>query len=302
MLIRIAISLVLALILAACTTEGDFKLPGVYRIDIQQGNIVEQDMLSKLKPGMDQNQVRFIMGTPVLVDPFHTDRWEYVFIYSEGGTQREQRHITVHFKDQKLSYVDGDIVVAERKPVDDLKPQQAPIDVPLSDNRPGFFSRMFNALPFVGEKEAGPAKPAAGEQSAEPAAAAGAGADEGAAPGQPAAVPEAGGADQPATGSAEPADQDESGGPSESAGAPETDQPGADEAGSEETNPSAPPADEGTETGSSGTDQAPGSDEGAWPVEPRAPSNNVPGWPAEPLPAPGEEPPQPDSGGSGTPH
>ena len=263
MLTRIAISLLLALTLAACATEGDLKLPGVYRIAIQQGNVVEQDMISKLKPGMDQNQVRFIMGTPVLVDPFHTDRWEYVFIYSEGGERREQRHITVHFKNQKLAYVDGDTVVAERKPVDNLKPQQAPIDVPLTDHSPGFFSRLFNALPFVGEKEPQSGEKTGAEPGVEPASPEG---TETAAPAaQSAALPESGG-----TRNAE-----------------------AEGAGSAGTN-------EGTE--SADTAPPPGPDQGAWPVEPDAPGNNVSGRPAEPLPAPGEAPPPADdTGRSGTP-
>ena len=156
MLIRFGILLACVLVLPACATEGDFKLPGVYRLDIQQGNVIDQEMVDKLKPGMDKNQVRFILGTPVLVDTFHADRWEYVFMYSEGGRRREQRHITVYFKDDKLTHVDGDIVIAERKPVDSLKPQQVPIDVPLSDQREGFFSRLFNALPFVGEDKPAP--------------------------------------------------------------------------------------------------------------------------------------------------
>lgn len=157
MLTRFGLLLGFTLGLGACATEGDLKLPGVYRIDIQQGNIIEQEMLDKLKPGMDKNQVRFIMGTPVLVDTFHTDRWEYVFTYSEGGKRRSQRHVTLYFEDEKLARIGGDVVAGERKASEELTPQQAPpVDVPLRDSRSGFFSRLFNALPFVGDEDTVP--------------------------------------------------------------------------------------------------------------------------------------------------
>jgi outer membrane protein assembly factor BamE len=139
------------LCLAACGAEGTHKLPGVYRIDIQQGNIIEQEMLDKLRPGMDKNQVRFIMGTPAIADPFHADRWEYLFTMSKGGRRREQRHITLYFEDEKLAYIDGDVVTALRRPPDTGERRAQTIDVDSRQDRPGFFSRLFNAIPFVGD-------------------------------------------------------------------------------------------------------------------------------------------------------
>lgn len=138
--------------LAGCSSEGDRKLPGVYRVDVQQGNVIEQEMLDKLKPGMDRNQVRFIMGTPAITDPFHADRWDYVFTMSRSGRTREQRHIIVHFQDDKLAWVEGDVKVGERKPADQVEARTGTVDVPLERNRPGVFSRMFNSLPFVGDE------------------------------------------------------------------------------------------------------------------------------------------------------
>jgi len=82
-----------------------------YRIEIQQGNWITQDMVAKLQPGMSKDQVRFVLGTPLLIDPFHVDRWDYVFARSpERSTVVEQRRITVHFADGKLLRVDGDVV------------------------------------------------------------------------------------------------------------------------------------------------------------------------------------------------
>ncbi len=145
---------------AGCSSEGDRKLPGVYRVDVQQGNIIEQEMLDKLRPGMDRNQVRFIMGTPAISDPFHADRWDYVFTVSKGGRTRQQRHIIVHFKDDKLTHVEGDVKPGERKSPVDVGVRSETVEVPLDRNKPGVFSRMFNALPFVGDDDQPRRKPA----------------------------------------------------------------------------------------------------------------------------------------------
>ena len=157
----------LAFFLAACSHEGTYKLPGVYRVDVQQGSIIEQEMLSRLKPGMDKNQVKFIMGTPALVDPFHTNRWEYLYTYSKGGRKRQQRHITLHFEDEKLAYIDGGVVPGLERPDEITNKPTKTIDVPLrtKKNR-GFFSRMFNVLPFTGDEEAPAAEEKAEDEEA----------------------------------------------------------------------------------------------------------------------------------------
>jgi outer membrane protein assembly factor BamE len=85
-----------------------------YTMDIQQGNVITQEMLSKLKPGMTPAQVRFILGTPLVVDAFHKDRWDYVYRYSKGGTVQEQRRIVVVFQDEKLARIEGDVIPAQQ--------------------------------------------------------------------------------------------------------------------------------------------------------------------------------------------
>lgn len=95
-------------------TSGCNYLPQVtpYRMEIQQGNFVTQDMLAQLKPGMTKEQVRFVLGTPLLVDPFHAERWDYVFSRTkENSQQLEQRRITVYFDESgALLRVSGDVV------------------------------------------------------------------------------------------------------------------------------------------------------------------------------------------------
>ncbi|MEQ1772869.1 MAG: outer membrane protein assembly factor BamE [Burkholderiales bacterium] len=93
-------------------------LPGVgpHKIDIQQGNAVTQEMVAKLQPGMTRNQVRFALGTPLLVDPFRTDRWDYFYSYMKRGEVTEQRRLVVYFKDDKLDRLEGDVIPAKPVP------------------------------------------------------------------------------------------------------------------------------------------------------------------------------------------
>jgi outer membrane protein assembly factor BamE len=95
--------------LSACSVPQRLQ---PFHIDIRQGNYVTQEMASQLTPGMTEEQVRFIMGTPLLVDPFHANRWDYVYSYAPEGRVSEQRRITLMFKDGKLSSVEGDVVAA----------------------------------------------------------------------------------------------------------------------------------------------------------------------------------------------
>ena len=102
--------IVLIVAIAGCRQVP--MLPGIspHKIDIQQGNYVTQDMVAKLKPGMSKSQVRFALGTPLVVDPFRTDRWDYIYVLQKGGKVVEQRRIVVVFQDDKLARIDGDVV------------------------------------------------------------------------------------------------------------------------------------------------------------------------------------------------
>ena len=137
-------------LLCACSRsyDGGFNAPLLHKIDIQQGNVVDQKMLDQLKPGMDKKQVKFIMGTPVLIDPFHNERWEYIYSFQEGGTVREQRHITLHFENDKLAYISGDIEISNipRQEYKIITEENA-IIVPISDKEEkGFFGRLFDKI------------------------------------------------------------------------------------------------------------------------------------------------------------
>lgn len=78
-----------------------------YRPDIQQGNFVSQEMVAQLKEGMTQDQVIFLLGTPLLTDVFHADRWDYAFRMQKGNGEITSSRVTVHFKDKLVSSFEG---------------------------------------------------------------------------------------------------------------------------------------------------------------------------------------------------
>lgn len=81
----------------------------VYRPDIHQGNIVSQEMLNQIKPGMTKRQVAYIMGSPLLADPFHDNRWDYVYSNHPNGEERVEKKVSLLFKDDELVGVRGDL-------------------------------------------------------------------------------------------------------------------------------------------------------------------------------------------------
>ncbi len=85
-----------------------------YRPDIQQGNFVSQEMLNQLKTGQTRDQVKFILGTPLLTDAFHADRWDYPFYLARGNGELTTSRVTVYFQDDKLARIDGGNLPSER--------------------------------------------------------------------------------------------------------------------------------------------------------------------------------------------
>lgn len=128
--LRISMACVMLCLLAACSRlPSPTDLPIVYKIDIEQGNVITQDMLAQLRPGMDKAKVRFIMGTPIIEDTFHANRWDYIYSFSHRGGRREQRRVALFFEDDLLVQVDGNV----RAAVGELKPEReksAMVEVP----------------------------------------------------------------------------------------------------------------------------------------------------------------------------
>lgn len=108
-LLTLCLATLVATHLSAC---GVPRIPGItpYKPEIQQGNYISQEMIAQLKPGMTREQVRFLLGTPLLTDIFHADRWDYVYWRETTEGRREQRKVALFFAEGKLSRTEGDIV------------------------------------------------------------------------------------------------------------------------------------------------------------------------------------------------
>ena len=106
--------LVLTLLSAGCSS---LRFPGVYRIDIPQGNFVTEDMLGQLQPNMTPEQVRYVLGQPTLVDPFTPDMWFYPMVYQPGRGQKVEQRIVVHFDNGLYSHHEGEVIKDFRRRV-----------------------------------------------------------------------------------------------------------------------------------------------------------------------------------------
>jgi outer membrane protein assembly factor BamE len=111
--LRAALLLATSLLISACSSVPLPQFPGVYKIPIAQGNIITQDMIDKLEPGMTRRQVIFVMGTPLVRDPYNQDRWDYVFNFQPGGGERGQERVSLYFVNESLSHMSGDFEPGE---------------------------------------------------------------------------------------------------------------------------------------------------------------------------------------------
>lgn len=127
---RKALIILAAFFCAACSNYSA-NLPSIkpYKMDIQQGNHVTSKMMMQLRPGMTKSQVRFVMGTPLIADSFHADRWDYLYRMVKGGKLIEQRHVILEFENDQLKRVRGDVIpagtgdAAVAEPVDKNQPR-----------------------------------------------------------------------------------------------------------------------------------------------------------------------------------
>ncbi|MBQ75509.1 MAG: hypothetical protein CMQ20_10885 [Gammaproteobacteria bacterium] len=99
------------LLVSSCST---FRFPGVHRISIQQGNVISQSMIDKLKPGMTKSQVRFVLGNPVIDDSLDQDQWDYIHTFHIAGGDVIRQKLALHFREDRLSYFEGDFLPSDR--------------------------------------------------------------------------------------------------------------------------------------------------------------------------------------------
>ena len=84
----------------------------VYRIDIQQGNLLDDDDIVQVEVGMTRSQVQFLLGTPMVADSFHRDRWDYAYYLNRGRSpEREQRWVVVYFGEDRVTRIERDLAL-----------------------------------------------------------------------------------------------------------------------------------------------------------------------------------------------
>jgi outer membrane protein assembly factor BamE len=132
----------LALILAACASASacgtldnvSNRLVGSitpYKVDVVQGNFVSKEQVEALKPGMSRQQVRDLLGTPLVASVFHADRWDYVFTLKRQGVQSHERKLTVFFSGNVLERFEGDAMPSEADFVATLDNKRKGASVPV---------------------------------------------------------------------------------------------------------------------------------------------------------------------------
>jgi outer membrane protein assembly factor BamE len=123
--LRSAAVLLAAVLSAGCTAwQSDsgavFGLVSPHRIDIQQGNVVTQEQMARIKPGMNRLQVRDALGSPLLTDAFHPDRWDYIFTLRQSGRPLQRRNVVLIFSGDVLKSIEAPELPTEREFIDSI--------------------------------------------------------------------------------------------------------------------------------------------------------------------------------------
>jgi outer membrane protein assembly factor BamE len=109
-----------SILLSGC---ANWEFPWVYRLQVDQGNIITQEKVNQLKPGMTREQVKFVMGSPLLTDTFHSDRWDYIYSLRDADGNISKQRLSVIFADDKLARLSGTFM-PQRSPA--VTPAPAP--------------------------------------------------------------------------------------------------------------------------------------------------------------------------------
>jgi outer membrane protein assembly factor BamE len=152
-----------AVLLAGCSTMTapfDTWIPyvsqfGVYRIDINQGNFLSQDMVDKLKEGQTKQQVRLVLGTPLIASVFRENRWDYTYEFRRNGRVETHRQFTVYFKDDLLTRWEGDELPKSVQELNRVAATKALPDDPFGEDG-GFVGKIIDWFNRIGNPSAPP--------------------------------------------------------------------------------------------------------------------------------------------------
>ncbi|ACK54481.1 MAG TPA: outer membrane protein assembly factor BamE [Thauera aminoaromatica] len=122
-------------LLAGCSFDSVVGLVDPYRIDIRQGNYVDQEMVAQLRRGMTRDQVRYVLGSPLVVDMFRKDRWDYVYRFRPGSGEAQQRVISLFFTGDVLDRIEGDVAAASGTPAAAAQERSRVVEIPPASAR-----------------------------------------------------------------------------------------------------------------------------------------------------------------------
>jgi outer membrane protein assembly factor BamE len=141
--------LIITTCIASLSTTACSGIHLVHKIDVQQGNVITQDEVNLLEPGMNRRQVQFIMGSPMIADVFHQDRWDYIYRMQPGYGEVVEERITLYFKDDELSSTSGTLHPDESGKADTARPKQVTVVVPPEERvEPGIFNKLWHWMTF----------------------------------------------------------------------------------------------------------------------------------------------------------
>jgi outer membrane protein assembly factor BamE len=121
-------------------------LPFVYKMTVQQGNIITEEMVDQLQLGMNKSQVRYLLGTPLLADMFHTNRWDYTYTIRRGHSPMKTERLTLFFTDDALTRIDGYLQPNPDRIVAAEDEREVVIKVPDWQDKQGLINRALNTI------------------------------------------------------------------------------------------------------------------------------------------------------------
>jgi outer membrane protein assembly factor BamE len=139
---RIVLPLIASLFLFSC---------GIYKVDVQQGNLITQDLINQIKPRMSKRQVQYILGTPLTIDPFRQNRWDYVFTTQPGGEERIRQKIALIFDKDQLMTIEGDLKPGSQSTLTPNKTED--ILVPKRNLQKTMLEKIESIFDFSGESD-----------------------------------------------------------------------------------------------------------------------------------------------------
>lgn len=153
---------VAAVLLAGCSSlknpeQSFLGLLTPYRVEVVQGNVVTKEQMARVQPGMTRDQVRAVLGSPLLADPFHADRWDYIFTIRRQGAEPQRRSVVLKFEGERLASVEAPELPSEREFVAAIDPARRAGTPPVLE----LSEEQRKALPVPAKPEPAPA-PASG--------------------------------------------------------------------------------------------------------------------------------------------